>query len=142
VGIRFPSSRARAREGVAEATALRAASTASAESLRQRLRAAALGRLARARVVERTLDLYDGGILPQHRLSVESALASYSAGSGSFVQTLEAVDAYFADRSARIALPLEHANLVTDLATAAIDAIAAANGPMDLKAAGTGGMER
>ncbi len=68
-------------------------------------------RLLALRAVERSVTVYEQGLLPQGRLTIEAALASYQAGKMPFVTVLEAQASLYADRAAWLALLAGHATL-------------------------------
>jgi outer membrane protein TolC len=65
-------------------------------------------RYAQLRARERIVDLYENGIIPQDRLSVEAALASYRVGAVPFVTVLEALSRLYLDRATLLRTFSEH----------------------------------
>jgi outer membrane protein TolC len=97
ISISLPTVRSRLKAGLAEAEAQKASEEA---------RLAAVGRMLEQRTHERRLQLdatqrsvqiYRKGLIPQDRLSVESALASYRTGRVPFVTVLDALNTLYAD---------------------------------------------
>ena len=93
-------------------------------------------RLLALRALERSLTVYQQGLLPQGHLSVEAALASYQAGKVPFVTVLEAQSSLYGDRAAQLALLASHATLRAGLeeiqveaGSLPVDEAAAAAGP-------------
>lgn len=111
----------------------RAAARAEAEALlraaEQRLRAAELQllfrtqeRLARLQAIERATHLYDAGIVPQDRLSMEAAVANYQAGRVPFLSVLEALATLYVDRGTLVRLAAGGALARVALEEASLDA--------------------
>jgi outer membrane protein, heavy metal efflux system len=101
VGVSLPR-RQKTAAALAEATAEKRASEERrlALSLDLRLRTQAL--VARASALEKVADLYGEGIVPQERVALQAALASYQAGKLPFVTVLEALRQLYADRAAHL----------------------------------------
>lgn len=92
------------------------------ESLDLQLRLRTQERVTRARMAEKIVELYDQGIVPQDRMTVESALTSYQSGRVPFVSVLEAMTSLYADRWTREGLVADHARLLASLQEASLDA--------------------
>lgn len=92
-------SRSRARGALAEAEARLAASKASLDDVRLRLRSAVEQRLALLAAAAAIEAIYRDGLLPQGEVGVQSATATYAAGQGSQIAVLEAAAAVIADRT-------------------------------------------
>ncbi|HEY6051075.1 MAG TPA: TolC family protein, partial [Thermoanaerobaculia bacterium] len=71
---------------------------ARASSLRQELELLTRERFQNLAAASKIARLYDEGVLPVDRLSLESAVASYRAGKVPFVTVLEALNTLYADR--------------------------------------------
>jgi cobalt-zinc-cadmium efflux system outer membrane protein len=94
------------------------------EALRLQLRFRNQERLARLGATERIYRLYTDGILPQSRMSVDSALAGYRAGRVPFVSVLEAQSSLYTDQISRLSLMARHAQLRAALEEISLDASA------------------
>jgi hypothetical protein len=68
-------------------------------------------------------ELYEKGIVPQDRLSVESAIASYQAGRVPFVSVLESLGTLFLDRGTFVRLLAGHAQERATLEEASLEAV-------------------
>jgi len=79
-------------------------------------------RFTRARSAEKIVDLYDQGIVPQDRMTVEAAVANYQSGKVPFVSVLEAMTVLYADRWTRVGLVGDHARLRASLDEASLEA--------------------
>jgi outer membrane protein TolC len=99
VSVNLPVRRQRRASGVAEAEALLAAAQARLESVEAQLRLRTGERLARIDTARKVALLYGDGIVPQDRMSVDSAIASYQAGRVPFITVLEALTTLYGDRS-------------------------------------------
>ena len=91
------------------------------ESARLQLRFRNQERLARLAAAERQARLYTDGLVPQAQMSVEAALAGYRAGRLPFVAVLEALNALYQDRAARLAVLARHAQLRASLEEISLD---------------------
>ena len=78
-------------------------------------------RFTRAKALEKLVALYDGGIVPQDRMTVEAAVTNYQTGKVPFVSVLEAMTALYADRWTRVGLVADHARLRASLREASLD---------------------
>jgi energy-converting hydrogenase Eha subunit F len=99
--------------------------------------------VTRLATLEKTIQLYDKGIVPQDRMSVEAALANYSTGGLPFVSVLEAVSTLYDDRAGLVALLADHARLLSEQEAASLDAdlgSAAATAPSGVSATREPGM--
>lgn len=121
LGITLPVRRGRRAAAVAEAKALVRASERSAESVELRLRFRTQERLTRLKSTEKVLALYQQGIIPQDRLSVEAAIANYQAGRLPFIAVLEALQTLFGDRATLSRLTADHQRLVASLEEASLE---------------------
>ena len=114
-------------------------------SARQELELRTRERFRNLEAVSRIARLYDEGVLPVDRLSLESAVASYRSGKVPFVTVLEALNTLYADRAVlltRLAeaekwrVSIDEADLKEDVAMAG----AAAPGPEKMPAGTAPGM--
>ena len=108
IGVSLPLYRKRLRAEVAEAESLRASAQRSVESVRLVLRSRTQQRLAALSAAERSLSVFDERIIPQDRLAVDSALASYRSAQLPFVAVLESATALYDDLAARLTLMASH----------------------------------
>jgi outer membrane protein TolC len=102
VSVTLPLARARRRAAVAEAnaSALSVGAGLSAAVLQLRLRTQE--RLVQLSAARRIATLYSEGVIPQDRMSVESAIANYQTGRVPFVTVLEAIATLYGDRQAHV----------------------------------------
>jgi outer membrane protein TolC len=121
VTLALPLRRERRASGLAEAEAQARASERLAESLRQTLRFRTEERLARLAATEKIVGLYDQGIIPQDRMSVDAAVANYQSGKVPFVAVLEALTTLYNDRQAHLGLLAEHARTRASLDEASLE---------------------
>lgn len=109
VGVTLPVQRKRLASGMAEAEAQARASARLADSVRLQLRYRTEERLAQLQAAEKIATLYDKGIVPQDRLSVDAAVANYQTGKVPFVAVLEALTTLYNDRATHLGLLADHA---------------------------------
>ncbi len=109
IGLRLPLRRAARHGALAEAQARREAARLRLAGQELQLRFRTRARLTRLRALEQQARLYGDGIVPQDRMSVEAALASYQAGKVPFLAVLEALTTLYDDRGAQLELLAEHA---------------------------------
>jgi len=131
IGVTLPLQRARRAAAVAEAKALTDGNQRLAESVDLQLRYRTQERFTRLKSAEKIIALYDKGIVPQDRMSVEAALANYQTGRVPFVTVLEALTTLYGDRWTLARLLADHARLAASLDEASIEAnaeMAAAGG--------------
>jgi outer membrane protein TolC len=121
VGVTLPLWRKRIDGERAEAEIQKRSTERRRESLRLQLRYRNQERLARLRASERTVRLYEDGIVPQDEMSVESAVASYQAGKVPFVAVLEALTTLYQDKVALKRLLARHAQLRAGLEERSLD---------------------
>jgi cobalt-zinc-cadmium efflux system outer membrane protein len=137
VSVTLPFNRKRRAGAVAEAEALLAAARSRAAAVDLQLRLRTQERLAQLDATRKITVLYREGIVPQDRMSVEAAIASYQAGRVPFVTVLEALTTLYGDRVAlvrllagqsRIRASLDEASLeaTSELPAAAIAAVSGA----------------
>lgn len=108
IGVSLPFYRKRLHAEVAEAESLRASARSAAESVRLVLRSRTQQRLIALSAAERSLSVFDERIIPQDRLAVDSALASYRSAQLPFVAVLESATALYDDLAARLTLMASH----------------------------------
>ena len=135
LSLSLPVRRGRVAAGVAEAEARRQSAAARQQAQQADLALFARQRLLALRSVERSLTVYAQGLLPQGRLTIEAALASYQAGKTPFVTVLEAQSSLYADRAAWLALLAGHATLRAGLEEIQVESSAL---PVTAAAPGTG----
>jgi outer membrane protein, heavy metal efflux system len=122
VGINLPINKTVRQAAVADAEVRTKGGAHALEAIELQLRYRTQERFTRARAAEKIIDLYDDGIVPQDRMTVESAVANYQSGKVPFVSVLEAMTALYADRWTRVGLVADHARLRASLAEASLDA--------------------
>ena len=115
VGVSLPFYRKRLQAELAEAESLRLSALRSNESVRLRLREQTQQRLIALATAERSFAVYEERIVPQDRLAVDSALASYRSDQLPFVAVLESASALYEDLAARLGLMAAHADLKASL---------------------------
>jgi outer membrane protein TolC len=121
VGITWPFNKKARESAVAEAEIRAKGGSHVVESMQWQLAYRTRERYTRAKAIEKLVALYDGGIVPQNRMTVEATLANYQAGKVPFVSVLEAMTALYADRWARAGLVADHARLRASLREASLD---------------------
>jgi outer membrane protein TolC len=133
VGFTLPLSK-QARQAAVAGAQIRSAGGAHAlEAVGLQLRFRTQERFTRAKTAEKLVALYDEGIVPQDRMTVEAAMANYQSGKVPFVSVLEAMTALYADRWTRVGLVGDHARLRANLDEASLEAtpeMAAPSSPM------------
>ena len=121
VTVGLPLGRQRRKSGLAEAEAQARAAAGFAESARQKLRYRTEERLARLAATARIASLYELGIIPQDRMSVDAALANYQSGKLPFVAVLEALTTLYEDRSTHLGLLADHERTRASLDEASLE---------------------
>jgi outer membrane protein TolC len=142
LGLSLPISRSRPAGAVSEAEARLRSGERSVEAVELVLRLRTQERVAQLQSTERIARLYDDGIVPQDRLAVDAAIASYEVGSVPFITVLEALSTLYSDRTTALRLRARHEVLRANLEEASLEADAAA--PMSTTAGlggGPGGSE-
>jgi outer membrane protein TolC len=142
VTVSLPLNRKRRESAVAEAEALLAAAQARASAVTLQLRLRTEERLAQLDAAQKTAALYGEGIVPQDRMSVEAAVASYETGRVPFVTVLEALTTLYGDRVTLVRLLASQSRLRVTLEEASLEAtsdLPALSGPMGLNAPTTTG---
>jgi outer membrane protein, heavy metal efflux system len=122
VGINLPLNKKAREAAVADAEIRSKGGAHAIEALDLQLRYRTQERFTRARTAEKIVDLYDQGIVPQDRMTVEAAVANYQSGKVPFISVLEAMTALYADRWTRVGLVGDHARLCASLDEASLDA--------------------
>jgi outer membrane protein TolC len=121
IGISIPLYRKRLSAGLAEAEALHRGSLSTVEAVRLQLRFRTQERLTQLKTTERIATLYDEGIVPQDRMSVESALANYQTGKVPFIAVLEALTTLYNDRATHLRLLASHEQTLASLEEASLE---------------------
>jgi outer membrane protein TolC len=121
LGISWPFNKKARESAVAEAEIRAKGGSHVVESTALQLAYRTRERFARARALEKLVGLYDGGIVPQVKMTVEASLTNYQTGKVPFVSVLEAMTALYADRWARAGLVADHARLRASLREASLD---------------------
>ena len=121
VGVSWPFNKKARESAVAEAEIRAKGGSHVVESTGLQLAYRTRERHTRAKALEKLVALYDEGIIPQDRMTVESSLTNYQTGKVPFVSVLEAMTALYADRWARVELVADHARLRASLREASLD---------------------
>lgn len=120
VGVTLPIRRQRRASALAEAEAQVRAAEARVASVELQLRLRVQERLAQLEAAGKMAALYEGGIVRQGEMSVESARASYQTGRAPFVTVLEALTTLYADRATLLRLLESQARIRTSLDEASL----------------------
>lgn len=120
--INLPLARGRRKAALAEAEASLRAADQRVAAMDLQLRFRTQERLARLESINRLAQLYEQGVLPQSRLSVEAAIASYQSGRVPFVSVLEALGTLYADRGALIRLIAARGQVLASIDEASLEA--------------------
>ncbi len=142
VGITLPANRKSRAGAIAEANLTLKSEQRSLESLDLQLRYLTEERYRRIESAERTITLFDKGILLQDRMSLEAAVANYQTGSVPFAAVLEAMTTLAGDQWTRTTLVAEHESLKASLEEAGMEPTAgmgALSGPGRAAGAGRAG---
>jgi outer membrane protein TolC len=121
VGVTLPLARGRRHAAVAEAEADRRAAALQVEVLRAQIRFRTREREAQLRAAERMATLYSEGLIPQARLSYESAIANYQAGRVPFLTVLEALSTLYRDRTDHLRLLAAHERIRASISEASLE---------------------
>jgi outer membrane protein TolC len=121
VGITWPFNKKARESAVAEAEIRAKGGSHVVESLGLQLAYKTRERFTRAKSVEKLVALYDGGIIPQDQMTVESSITNYQTGGVPFISVLEAMTSLYADRWTRAGLIADHARLRASLREASLD---------------------
>ena len=133
IGVSFPLYRKRLSAGLAEAEAQLLSSQSAVEAVRLQLRFRTQERLTQLKTTERVATLYGEGIVPQDRMSLEAALASYQTGKVPFITVLEALTTLYNDRATHLRLLASHEQTLASLEEASLE-------PTSGMVSGAGGM--
>ena len=120
-GVSWPRDKAKRESAVAESQLRSERDNRVIDSMDLQLRLRTQQRYTRARTAEKIVDLYDQGIVPQDRMTVEAAISNYQSGRVPFVSVLEAVTSLYADRWTRENLVADHARLLASLREASLE---------------------
>lgn len=121
IGVSVPIYRKKLRAGVAEAEAQLSATQSAIESIRLQLQFRTQERLTQLKTTEKVAALYGEGIIPQDRMSVEAALASYQTGKVPFIAVFEAITTLYNDRTTHLRLLANHEQTLATLEEASLD---------------------
>jgi outer membrane protein, heavy metal efflux system len=121
IGISVPLYRKRVSASVAEAEAQLRSTQSVIESVRLQLRFRTQERLIQLKTTERVAMLYEEGIVPQDRMSVEAAIANYQTGKVPFIAVLEARTALYNDSATHLRLLANHEQILASLEEASLD---------------------
>ncbi len=121
VSVTLPLQRKRLAGGQAEAAAQARASARLTDSVRLQLRYRTQERLAQLAATERIATLYEQGVIPQGRMSVDAAVANYQSGKVPFIAVLEALTSLYNDRGAHLALLANHERIRASLEEASLE---------------------
>jgi outer membrane protein TolC len=119
----------RQRNQLAEAEARLDARNADADLVPQQLELRTRERLAQLAASDEIAALYRDKILPLDELSLESAMASYTAAKVPFITVLEALNALYSDRTAYRSRLAESAKWRVAIDEASLDATAMSSSP-------------
>ena len=119
--ITLPLQRKRLAGEKADAEAQARASARLADSVRLQLRYRTQERLVQLAATQRIARLYDQGIIPQGRMSVDAAVANYQAGKVPFVAVLEALTSLYNDRATHLGLLANHERIRASLEEASLE---------------------
>jgi outer membrane protein TolC len=122
VSLNLPLARGRRRAALAEAEARLRAAEQRVQAVELQLRFRTQERLARLAAIDRMSLLYAQGVVPQDRLSLEAAMASYQAGRTPFSAVLESLGSLYADRGAYIRLIAARGQVLASLEEASLEA--------------------
>ncbi|HSF14455.1 MAG TPA: TolC family protein [Vicinamibacteria bacterium] len=121
VGISIPLYRERLESGLAEAQSQTRSGEQLVEWLRLMLRFRTEERLAQLEATAEIAGLYRDGILPQDRLAVDAAMASYQTGQVPFVTVLEALTTLYDDLATHLQVLANHAKIRASLEEASLE---------------------
>jgi outer membrane protein TolC len=121
VSVTLPFNRTRRAGAVAEAEAVLAATRSRLEAVELQLRLRTQERLAQLEAARSIATLYREGIVPQDRMSVEAAIASYQAGRIPFITVLESLTTLYGDRSTLVRLLASQARIRASLEEASLE---------------------
>lgn len=145
VTVNLPLNRQRRASAVAEAEALLAVTQSRVAATDLQLRLRTQERLAQLEAAQKITTLYREGIVPQDRMSVEAAIASYQAARLPFITVLEALTTLYGDRVTLVRVLAGQSRIRASLDEASLDptsdlpAAAAAMASPGAAATNTGG---
>jgi outer membrane protein, heavy metal efflux system len=139
VGVTLPVYRKKRESAVGEAQARLRGSERRAAAIELQLRYRTQERLAQLAAGEKVAQLYEKGIVPQDRMSVEAAIANYQAGKVPFITVLEALGTLYNDRSAYVRVVAGHARARASLEEASLEATSDLPAAAPMAAPSTGG---
>jgi outer membrane protein TolC len=150
VTVTLPLAREKRHGALAEAEANAAAARARIQAVELQLRFRTQERLAQLDAARRISTLYSEGVIPQDRMSVEAAIATYQAGRVPFVTVLEAIATLYDDRATHVRVLAGSQLTLAALAEASLEptsdlpalGAAGAGASMSASPAATGGMAR
>ena len=122
IGINLPLARGRRRAALAQAEAELRAAEQRVQAVELQLRFRTEERLAQLDGIDRILQLYEQGVLPQSTLAVEAGIASYQSGRVPFVSVLEALGSSYADRGALVRLIASRGQVLASIEEAGLEA--------------------
>jgi cobalt-zinc-cadmium efflux system outer membrane protein len=121
VGINVPFNRKARASAVAEGDLTIKSGQRALESLDLQLRYRTEERYTRIKAAEKTIALYDQGIILQDRMTLEASVANYQSGTVPFASVLEAMTTLAGDRWTRATLVADHERLAASLEEASLD---------------------
>jgi len=121
LSLNLPLNRSRRAGAVAEAEAVLAAARSRLDAVELQLRLRTQERLAQLEAARTIATLYREGVVPQDRMSVEAAVASYQAGRVPFITVLESLTTLYGDRSTLVRLLAGQARIRASLDEASLE---------------------
>jgi outer membrane protein TolC len=121
LGISVPLYRERLESGLEEARANSRSSEQILNWVRLMLRFRTEQRLAQLEAAERIAVLYSGGVIPQDRLSVDAAMASYQTGQAPFVTVLETLTTLYDDLATHLQVLASYEKIRASLEEASLE---------------------
>jgi outer membrane protein TolC len=121
LGMSVPLYRERLKSGLAEAQANSRSSERLSDWVRLILRFRTEERLAQLDAAERIAVLYAGGVIPQDRLSVDGAMASYQTGQTPFVTVLETITTLYSDLAIHLQILANYEKIRASLEEASLE---------------------
>jgi outer membrane protein TolC len=121
LGISVPLYRERLQSGVSEAQAESRSSERLLDWIRLMLRFRTEQRVAQLEGAERIAVLYAGGVIPQERVSVDSAMASYQTGQTPFVTVLETITTLYSDLAIHLQILANYEKIRASLEEASLE---------------------
>jgi outer membrane protein TolC len=121
LGISVPLYRERLKSGLEEARADSRSSERFLDWVGLTLRFRTEERLAQLKAAERIAVLYAGGVIPQDRLSVDAAMASYQTGQAPFVTVLETLTTLYNDLATHLQVLASYEKIRASLEEASLE---------------------